>query len=167
MFLCFNRAGVVIMSSSCNHHVMYGRHLQDHRPCRPLHLYNTGTGHVGFFPTRQRSRAPSAKRRDVFSRGGGLIVQVYFTLWLVLDSDFSNPVPGMAKLTYLSTSHNFARWWVLISAKHVIIVSKFAFHGLSHNHPKHWHTASLFLFFFRKQSVPGTPRHYCRKFSTH
>ena len=33
---------------------------------RPLHHYNAGTENVGFSPTRQTSRAPSAKRRDVF-----------------------------------------------------------------------------------------------------
>ena len=32
----------------------------------PLYLYNAGTEHVGFSPTRQTSRASSAKRREVF-----------------------------------------------------------------------------------------------------
>ena len=33
---------------------------------RPSHPYNAGTEHVGFSPTRQILRAPSAKRREVF-----------------------------------------------------------------------------------------------------
>ena len=40
---------------------------------KPSHPYNAGTEHVGFSPTRQALRAPSAKRREVFvesQRGG-------------------------------------------------------------------------------------------------
>ena len=33
---------------------------------RPSHLCNAGTEHVGFSPTRQILRAPSAMRREVF-----------------------------------------------------------------------------------------------------
>ena len=33
---------------------------------RPLYLYHTETEHVGFLPTRQTMRAPSAKRGEVF-----------------------------------------------------------------------------------------------------
>ena len=33
---------------------------------RPSHHYNAGTGHVGFSPTRQALRAPSAKHREAF-----------------------------------------------------------------------------------------------------
>ena len=32
----------------------------------PQHAYNTGTGHVGFSPTRQTLLAPSEKRREMF-----------------------------------------------------------------------------------------------------
>ena len=44
--------------------------MQDRSPMtiaiRPSHLCNAGTEHVGFSPTRQTLRAPSAKRREVF-----------------------------------------------------------------------------------------------------
>ena len=39
------------------------RSLPDHRPSHP---YYARTEHVGFLPTGQTSRVPSAKRRDVF-----------------------------------------------------------------------------------------------------
>ena len=32
----------------------------------PSHLYNAGTEHVGYSPTRQTLLAPSAKRREMF-----------------------------------------------------------------------------------------------------
>ena len=35
--------------------------------CTSSHLYNAGTEHVGFSTTRQKSREPSAKRREAFS----------------------------------------------------------------------------------------------------
>ena len=38
---------------------------------RPSHPYKAGTEHVGFSPTRQTSRAPSAKRREVFGESRG------------------------------------------------------------------------------------------------
>ena len=51
---------------------MHGRSRMIIYPRTPL--YNTGTGHVGFPPTRQALLAPSAKRREVFgeSREGQL-----------------------------------------------------------------------------------------------
>ena len=50
-----------------------------------LASYNAGTDHVGFSPTKQASRAPSARRREAFSESlvlwgkGGFDV---FQVWL-------------------------------------------------------------------------------------
>ena len=38
---------------------------------RPSHPYNAGTEHVGFPPTIQAWRTPSAKCREVFGESGG------------------------------------------------------------------------------------------------
>ena len=46
-------------------HFMHGRSIKA-IAVRPSHTYKARTEHVGLSPTRQTSRAPSAKRRDVF-----------------------------------------------------------------------------------------------------
>ena len=55
---------------------MYSFHTQpnsyDHKPSHP---YNARTEHVGFSSTWQTSRAPSAKRREMFWGGGGATAQ--------------------------------------------------------------------------------------------